>query len=156
MKPRSPNSRRCFVTWKATIATGARTPDCARRWAKRAGRCTILRSHPVCSPTLSRVWRSPAVPSTRVSWSKSRSDAIRDEKTRLLKAVRPIVPADVVRGQFCGYKNEEGVAPDSQVETFAAVRLFIDSWRWADVPFYIRAGKCLPVTVNEVVVEFKR
>jgi len=83
-------------------------------------------------------------------------DAIRDEKTRLLKAVRPIVPADVVRGQFCGYKNEEGVAPDSQVETFAAVRLFIDSWRWADVPFYIRAGKCLPVTVNEVVVEFKR
>jgi len=81
---------------------------------------------------------------------------MRDEKVRLLKAVRPLAPADVVRGQFRGYKNEAGVAPDSQVETFAAVRLFIDSWRWADVPFYIRAGKCLPVTVNEVVVEFKR
>ena len=83
-------------------------------------------------------------------------DAMRDEKARLLKAVRPLAPADVVRGQFRGYRNEEGVAPDSQVETFAAVRLFIDSWRWADVPFYIRAGKCLPLTANEVVVEFKR
>ena len=83
-------------------------------------------------------------------------DAMRDEKVRLLKAVRPLTPADVVRGQFRGYRTEDGVAPDSQVETFAAVRLFVDSWRWADVPFYIRAGKCLPVTVNEVVVEFKR
>ena len=82
-------------------------------------------------------------------------DAIRDEKARLLKAVRPLATADVVRGQFRGYRQEEGVAPDSQVETYAAVRLFIDTWRWADVPFYIRAGKCLPVTVNEVIVTFK-
>jgi glucose-6-phosphate 1-dehydrogenase len=86
----------------------------------------------------------------------SEVDALRDEKARLLKAVRPLTPADVVRGQFRGYRNEPGVAPDSQVETFAAVRLFIDSWRWADVPFYIRTGKCLPVTANEVVVEFRR
>jgi glucose-6-phosphate 1-dehydrogenase len=84
------------------------------------------------------------------------NDALRDEKARLLKSVRPLTPADVVRGQFRGYRTEPGVAPDSQVETFAAVRLSIDSWRWADVPFYIRSGKCLPVSVNEVVVEFKR
>jgi glucose-6-phosphate 1-dehydrogenase len=83
-------------------------------------------------------------------------DALRDEKARLLKAVRPLVPQDVVRGQFAGYRKEAGVAPGSTVETFAAVRLFIDSWRWDGVPFCIRAGKCLPVTVNEVVVEFRR
>jgi glucose-6-phosphate 1-dehydrogenase len=83
-------------------------------------------------------------------------DAMQDEKTRILKAVRPLAPADVVRGQFRGYRQEKGVAPDSQVETYAAVRLFIDTWGWAGVPFYIRAGKCLPVTVNEVVIEFKR
>ncbi len=83
-------------------------------------------------------------------------DAIRDEKARLLKAVRPLAPADIVRGQFKGYRQEEGVAPDSTVETFAAVRLLIDTWRWAGVPFFIRAGKCLPVTVTEVVVDFKR
>ena len=83
-------------------------------------------------------------------------DAIRDEKVRLLKAVRPLAPADVVRGQFQGYRDEAGVARDSRVETFAAVRLHVDSWRWADVPFYIRSGKCLPVSVDEVVVEFKR
>jgi glucose-6-phosphate 1-dehydrogenase len=79
-------------------------------------------------------------------------DAIRDEKARLLKAVRPLTPKDVVRGQFRGYRQEEGVAPDSRVETYAAVRLFIDTWRWAGVPFYIRAGKSLPVTATEVNV----
>jgi glucose-6-phosphate 1-dehydrogenase len=81
-------------------------------------------------------------------------DAMREEKARILKAVRPLEPGDVVRGQYRGYRQEEGVAPDSQVETYAAVRLFIDTWRWADVPFYIRSGKCLPVTATEVVVEF--
>jgi glucose-6-phosphate 1-dehydrogenase len=78
-----------------------------------------------------------------------------NEKTRILKAVRPIAPEDIVRGQFRGYRQEPGVAPDSQVETYAAVRLFVDSWRWADVPFYIRAGKCLPVTATEVIIDFK-
>jgi glucose-6-phosphate 1-dehydrogenase len=82
-------------------------------------------------------------------------DAIRDEKARLLKAVKPLSPADLVRGQFKGYRDEEGVAKDSTVETYAAVRLFIDTWRWAGVPFYIRAGKSLPVTCTEVIVDFK-
>jgi len=82
-------------------------------------------------------------------------DAIRDEKARLLKSVRPLTPKDIVRGQFRGYRDEAGVAPDSKVETFAAVRLFVDTWRWAGVPFYIRAGKSLPVTSTEVVVSLQ-
>ena len=83
------------------------------------------------------------------------TDAIRDEKTRILKAIPPLEPADVIRGQYQGYRQEDGVAPDSQVETFAAVKLSIDTWRWADVPFYIRAGKELPVTATEIMVELK-
>jgi glucose-6-phosphate 1-dehydrogenase len=81
---------------------------------------------------------------------------IRDEGTRLLRAIKPLDPAHVVRGQFRGYRQEPGVAADSRVETFVAVRLLIDTWRWAGVPFYIRAGKCLPVTSTTVTVEFKR
>jgi glucose-6-phosphate 1-dehydrogenase len=83
-------------------------------------------------------------------------DAIREERTRLLRAVRPLDPASVVRGQFRGYRDEQGVAPDSSVETYVAVRLEIDTWRWAGVPFYVRAGKRLPLTATEVVVEFRR
>jgi glucose-6-phosphate 1-dehydrogenase len=83
-------------------------------------------------------------------------EAVRDEKTQAFRSMHPLQPADVVRGQFRGYRKEEGVARDSEVETFAAVRLQIDSWRWAGVPFYIRAGKCLPVTATEVLVELKR
>lgn len=83
-------------------------------------------------------------------------DAQRDEKVKLLRAVRPIVPGDMVRGQYRGYRAESGVPQDSQVETFAAMRLHVDSWRWAGVPFLIRAGKRLPVTATEVVVELKR
>jgi glucose-6-phosphate 1-dehydrogenase len=83
------------------------------------------------------------------------AESMRAEKLRLFHAMRPLQPDDVVRGQFRGYRKEEGVAKDSQVETFAALRLFIDNWRWAGVPFYIRAGKCLPVTATEVVVHLK-
>ncbi len=83
-------------------------------------------------------------------------DPIRDEKAHILKAVKPLGPSDIVRGQFKGYRQEKGVAADSKVETYAAMRLFIDTWRWAGVPFYVRAGKCLPVTVTEVIVNFKR
>jgi glucose-6-phosphate 1-dehydrogenase len=83
-------------------------------------------------------------------------EAMRDEKIRIFRAMRPLAPEDVVRGQFRGYHGEEGVAPDSKVETFAALRLHIDTWRWAGVPFYIRAGKQLPVTVTEVLAELKR
>ncbi len=83
-------------------------------------------------------------------------EAVRDAKGKVFEAMRPLRPIDLVRGQFHGYHQEAGVAPDSQVETFAALRLAIDSWRWAGVPFYIRAGKCLPVTCTEVLVELKR
>jgi glucose-6-phosphate 1-dehydrogenase len=82
-------------------------------------------------------------------------DAARDEKARILKAVRPLTPNDVVRGQFRGYRDEEGVAKNSTVETFAAVRLYIDSWRWSGVPFYIRTGKNLPMTCTEVLVNLR-
>lgn len=83
-------------------------------------------------------------------------DAYRQEKSRFLKAIRPLQPADLVRGQFRGYREAPGVAPDSTVETFAALRLCIDNWRWAGVPVYIRSGKELAVTCTEIFVEFKR
>src|SRR5208282_1716506 len=83
------------------------------------------------------------------------ADAMRAEKLRLLHAMRPLDPRQVVRGQFRGYRDEPGVALDSQVETFAALCLHIDTWRWAGVPFYIRTGKCLPITATEVVVDLK-
>jgi glucose-6-phosphate 1-dehydrogenase len=83
-------------------------------------------------------------------------EARRHERGRLLKAVRTLQPADVVRGQFRGYRSEPGVAPDSQVETFVAIRFHIDNERWNGVPFYVRVGKCLPVTATEVLVRFKR
>src|SRR3989454_7908778 len=84
------------------------------------------------------------------------SESIRDEKVKVLKAISSFSADDVVRGQFRGYRLEKGVAPDSTVETFAAVRLQIDSWRWQGVPFYIRAGKCLAVTCTEVVVRLRQ
>jgi glucose-6-phosphate 1-dehydrogenase len=83
-------------------------------------------------------------------------DGIRDELAKVLQAVRPIDQEDLVRGQYGGYTKEEGVARDSQVETYVAVKLFVDTWRWGGVPFYIRAGKCLPYTGTEVFVEFRR
>jgi glucose-6-phosphate 1-dehydrogenase len=88
--------------------------------------------------------------------SKEDPEAVRDQKAVLLKAIRPIDPAEVARGQYTGYLDIDGVAPDSTTETFAAVRLHIDTWRWADVPFYIRAGKRLPVRTTEVIVDLKR
>ena len=82
-------------------------------------------------------------------------ESVRLEKLRLFRAMRPLDPACVVRGQFRGYREENGVAADSQVETFAALCLHIDTWRWAGVPFYIRTGKFLPVTATEVIVNLK-
>ncbi|HST43256.1 MAG TPA: glucose-6-phosphate dehydrogenase [Conexibacter sp.] len=87
--------------------------------------------------------------------SPNSHDGLRSEKSRLMDSIRPLQPADVVRGQFDGYRDESGVAPDSTVETFAAVRLHIDNWRWAGVPIYIRAGKQLPVTATEVLVTLR-
>src|SRR5437588_470834 len=83
-------------------------------------------------------------------------NSIRDEQVKVFRTIQPLDPKHLVRGQFKGYKNEKGVAPNSQVETFAAVRLEIQSWRWSGVPFLIRAGKCLPVTATEVLVKLRR
>jgi glucose-6-phosphate 1-dehydrogenase len=83
------------------------------------------------------------------------SESLRDEKVKVLKAIEPLRPEDVVRGQFDGYLREPGVKPGSQTETFAAIRLYINSWRWQGVPFYIRAGKSLPVTSTEVVARLR-
>jgi glucose-6-phosphate 1-dehydrogenase len=79
-------------------------------------------------------------------------DGIRDEKVKVLRAIRSLEPANMIRGQYHGYREEKGVASSSDVETFAALRLEIDSWRWTDVPFLIRAGKCLANTATEVMV----
>jgi glucose-6-phosphate 1-dehydrogenase len=87
----------------------------------------------------------------------SRDDeALRDERGRLLQAVRTLGPSDIVRGQFRGYRQEPGVAADSEIETYAAVKFHIDTERWAGVPFYVRVGKRLPVTATEVLIRFKR
>jgi len=84
------------------------------------------------------------------------SESLRDEKVKVLKAIPPLQADDIVRGQFRGYRQEPGVAAESQVETYAAVRLRIESMRWQGVPFYIRTGKCLPVTSTEVVIRLRR
>jgi glucose-6-phosphate 1-dehydrogenase len=83
------------------------------------------------------------------------ADALLDEKAKVFKATRAATPASLVRGQYRGYRDEPGVAPESNVETYAALRLHIDSWRWAGVPFYLRAGKRLATTATEVLVRLK-
>src|SRR5437016_13079637 len=87
---------------------------------------------------------------------QSDSESIRDERVKVLKAIPPIEEKDLVRGQFRGYRNENGVAKDSQTETFAGLKLQVNSWRWKGVPFYIRAGKCLPTTCTEIVGKFRK
>jgi glucose-6-phosphate 1-dehydrogenase len=84
------------------------------------------------------------------------SESIRDEKVKVLQAIEPLNTDDVVRGQFRGYRSEKGVAPESKTETFVALRLGINSWRWQGVPFYIRAGKCMPVTCTEIMIRLRR
>lgn len=82
-------------------------------------------------------------------------ESLRDEQVKVFRTIPPMKPENIVRGQFAGYRKESGVAPDSKVETFAAVRLEVDTWRWAGVPFLLRSGKCLPVTATEVLVKLK-
>jgi glucose-6-phosphate 1-dehydrogenase len=84
------------------------------------------------------------------------SESIRDEKVKVLKAIAPLSPDDIVRGQFRGYRSEKGVSADSKMETFAALKLEVHSWRWQGVPFYIRAGKCMPVTCTELLIRLRR
>jgi glucose-6-phosphate 1-dehydrogenase len=83
-------------------------------------------------------------------------ESMRDQKAALMKAVRPLDAGSVVRGQYRGYRSVPGVRTDSPVETYIALKLFVDSWRWAGVPVFIRAGKCLPLTAAEVIVEFDK
>jgi len=83
-------------------------------------------------------------------------EAVRNEQFKVLDSIRPLAPGDVVRGQYRGFRDVKGVAPGSTVETFAALRLHVDTWRWGGVPFYVRTGKRLPVTATEVFVELKR
>jgi glucose-6-phosphate 1-dehydrogenase len=84
------------------------------------------------------------------------TDSVRDEQVKVFRTIPPLSPANIVRGQFRGYRQEPGVNPNSDVETFAAVRLEVDSWRWSGVPFLIRAGKCMPVTATEVYVKLRK
>src|SRR5580700_6487165 len=84
------------------------------------------------------------------------SESVRDEKVKVLKSIPALEAKNVVRGQFRGYLDENGVAKDSQTETFAALKLEINSWRWKGVPFYLRAGKCLPTTCTEIVAKFHK
>ena len=88
--------------------------------------------------------------------SSFEADAIRNEKSKVFQSIRPIVPTDTVRGQYQGYCELEGVAPDSQTATFAALKLYIDNWRWKGVPFYLRSGKLLAQKASEIIVEFQR
>jgi glucose-6-phosphate 1-dehydrogenase len=87
---------------------------------------------------------------------RSDSETLRDEKVKVLRAIPSVEETNLVRGQFRGYRDENGVAKDSKTETFAAVKLEVNSWRWRGVPFYIRAGKCLPVTVTEIFAKFHK
>ncbi len=88
--------------------------------------------------------------------SSTYDEAIRDEQAKVLRTVRPLSVENMVRGQFQGYRDEPGVAKDSYMATYAALRLYVDSWRWQGVPFYVRAGKCLKLTCTEVFVEFHK
>ena len=88
--------------------------------------------------------------------SAADATALRDEKVKFLRAMRPIEPGDVVRGQYAGYRREKGVDPSSEVETYIALRAFVDNWRWSGVPFYMRAGKMMATTATQVLVEFCR
>jgi glucose-6-phosphate 1-dehydrogenase len=87
---------------------------------------------------------------------RSDAESLRDEKVKVLKAIPPIEEKNLLRGQFQGYCEEPGVAKDSKTETFAALHLEINSWRWKGVPFFIRAGKCLPVTSTEILAKFRK
>lgn len=84
------------------------------------------------------------------------AESLRDERTKVLKGLQCLEPSQVIRGQVEGYRDEKGVKPDSQVETYVALKVCINSWRWKDVPFYIRAGKALPVTATEVVARLRQ
>jgi glucose-6-phosphate 1-dehydrogenase len=88
--------------------------------------------------------------------SSFNAEAVRNEKIKILESIRPINLADTVRGQYAGFREAEGVAPESMTPTFAAIKLNVDNWRWQGVPFYLRSGKNMPVKVSEIIIEFQR
>ena len=139
--------------------TATTSTACRSRWprasASRAAASSTRR------PARSATWCRTTCCRSSACWRWSRRAATAPRRCatrrrRCFRPMRPLAPADVVRGQFRGYRERGGRRADSQVETFAAVRLHIDTWRWAGVPFYIRAGKRLPVTATEVLVELKQ
>jgi len=88
--------------------------------------------------------------------STFRAEAVRNEKIKILESVRPIALTDTVQGQYAGYRQAEGVAPDSQTPTYAALKLYIDNWRWQGVPFYLRSGKAMTRKTSEIIIEFQK
>lgn len=88
--------------------------------------------------------------------SSFNADAVRNEKVKVFESIRPILPQDVVLGQYEGYRQTEGVVADSITPTYAALKLNIDNWRWMDVPFYLRSGKALKAKTTEIIIEFQR
>jgi glucose-6-phosphate 1-dehydrogenase len=108
--------------------------------------CDVIQNH--LFQVLSNLAMEPSV--------RFDSESFRDEKVKVLKAIPPIEEKNLVRGQFRGYRDENGVAKDSKTETFAALKLELNSWRWKGVPFYLRAGKFLPTTCTEIVAKFRK
>ena len=88
--------------------------------------------------------------------SSFKADAVRNEKAKVFESIRPIMLTDTVRGQYAGYRDLEGVSPGSQTPTFAALKLFVDNWRWQGVPFYLRSGKAMKIKTSEIIIEFQR
>ena len=105
-------------------------------------------SRTTCSRCWPRCWPTRRTGQGLAAW--------RDAKSRVVSALRPLTPEDTVRGQYDGYHEVDGVDPKSTTETYVAVRLAADTWRWADVPILIRAGKCMPVTATEIDIRFRR
>jgi glucose-6-phosphate 1-dehydrogenase len=138
-------SRQCIESIQITMAESFGVEGRGAFYDQTGAICDVIQNH--LFQILSNLVMEPP--------ARLDSESIRDEKVKVLKSIAPLRSSDVVRGQFRGYRNERGVAQDSQVETFAAVRLAIDSWRWQGVPVFIRAGKALAATCTEIVARLK-
>jgi len=146
------------ILFSSPSGIGSASKACRSRWRKLRcrGSRQFLRLH---GRTPRRRAESSAASSDQHCDGASARAGCRDvaaRKSQELKGIRPLGPLYVVRGQFRDYRDEPGVKPDSQTETFVALRLEINSWRWKGVPFYIRAGKSLPVTATEVIVKLRQ
>jgi glucose-6-phosphate 1-dehydrogenase len=138
-------NRRYVQSIQITMAEAFDVADRGSFYDKTGAIKDVIQNHML--QVLATVLAEPPAGSGLDSWPSS--------KAQLISALRPLTPADVIKGQYEGYQSVVGVAPGSTTETYAAVRLAADTWRWADVPIVIRAGKCLPVTATEVMIDFK-